>query len=239
MRYRPYCLVLLFVILQLQWRAIHSSPAELGEGEAKNDETVRVVVTFDDADAASDFARAVERMPTRSFSSEVAAKMKKNKEKLIQFHHTNAVAATMTQAELEEFRSRYSSTIVDIEKDSVSRLYSPRNDGIIPERIPYGIKAVQGDQPGIPEPSSSSSFVEDPHNCFKICILDDGLSLEHPDIAYSLGNDNIRGKVFGMEEGKFDWHNPSSDSFHGTHVTVGLGLLFLDPSPSAFLCVVR
>ena len=100
MRYRPYCLVLLFVILQLQLRAIHSSPAELGEGEAKNDEPVRVVVTFDDADAASDFARAVERMPTspmlRSFSSEVAAKMKKNKEKLIQFHHTNAVAATMT-----------------------------------------------------------------------------------------------------------------------------------------------
>jgi len=83
------------------------------------------------------------------------------------------------------------------------------------EWIPWGIKAIQGNSHKIPLPDRSKP-------CFRVCVVDSGLMPEHPDIPYSLKNNNLQGEEFGLPFGQY-WNNPSVTADHGTHVAGIIG----------------
>jgi hypothetical protein len=156
----------------------------------QDEEMVRVVVGFQDEKSYAEF--------------EARSKTSRSISALHQVRYKRTIAVAMnipvTQwADLEDDPS-----VAYVEEDAKAYLLS--------ETVPWGIVAVQGTDPAIPLP--------DPGNeCFKICVIDTGLLVNHADIPYSLGMSNIDGKEFNLGEGEL-WHNPSAASSHGTHVTV-------------------
>jgi len=85
-----------------------------------------------------------------------------------QFKRTNAVAMSITVEEWSELEQ--DPTVTYIEKDS---MVYPQSNG---EEIPWGIEAVQGTSFDIPLPDVEN-------DCFKVCVIDSGLMVSHPDIV--------------------------------------------------------
>jgi len=80
------------------------------------------------------------------------------------------------------------------------------------EEYPWGVNLVNGNSAdSIPSPKSGE-------NCFKICVVDTGVRVEHPDIPFSRGDGKIEGRDFRLPYGQ-TWYNPSPSANHGTHVT--------------------
>jgi serine protease len=79
------------------------------------------------------------------------------------------------------------------------------------EFMGWGLTMVQGSTlPGstIPPPQASS-------DCFKICIVDSGVLLRHPDLPWKPGMTTVWGRPFNVPYGQM-WDQPIYN--HGTHV---------------------
>lgn len=170
---------------------------QVSDGEDR-EETVRVVIGFPDEIQQSRFEAVAGSDRSLDFQN------------WVRYNRTNAIALTLPVSQLDALlleQTRSSSSFSYVEKDRISRLYG--------ETTPYGISAVQGDMPislGVSTTASND-------DCFKICVIDSGLMVAHPDIPFEKGSNNIMGEEFGLG-GDSPWFDPSSDSSHGTHVTV-------------------
>jgi subtilisin len=156
----------------------------------QDEETVRVVIGFQDEQSHTEFEA---RWNTDRSSSALQQ---------VRYKRTIAVAMNIPMTQWADIENDPS--VAYVEEDTKSYLFS--------ERVPYGIVAVQGTDPAIPLPDPSNE-------CFKICVIDTGLLVSHDDIPYTLGMSNIDGQEFNLPQGEF-WYNPSEASSHGTHVTV-------------------
>jgi hypothetical protein len=185
--------------------------------DIEEEEKVRVIIGFPDELQQAKFEAAAESDRSLNFQN------------WVRYSRTNAVALTLPVSQLDALllkQTRSSSGLSYIQKDTISKLYA--------ETIPYGISAVQGDLQGIPLASIASDDVDD---CFRVCVIDSGLLVDHPDIPFVQDGTNILGKVFGLGT-DLDWYNPSTN--HGTHVTVSCvlclsRLLHIDNYHSIFL----
>jgi hypothetical protein len=83
-----------------------------------------------------------------------------------QFERTNAVAMQIPVRELDSFQK--DPDVDSVEEDTMVHLFA--------EEVSWGIPAIQADTPSIPLPNSDN-------DCFKICIVDSGLLVRHPDIV--------------------------------------------------------
>jgi hypothetical protein len=83
-----------------------------------------------------------------------------------QFDRTNAVAMQIPVSELDSLQD--DPDVAYVEEDSMVHLFA--------EKIPWGIPAIQADTTIIPRPNTTN-------DCFKICIVDSGLLVRHPDIV--------------------------------------------------------
>jgi hypothetical protein len=167
-------------------------------GQDSKGEFVRVIIGFPDAFQQAKFEAAAESDQSLNFQN------------WVRYNRTNAVALTLPVSQLPSLlleRTRSSSGVSYIQEDTSSKLFV--------ETIPYGISAVQGDLQGIPLASTASDDVD----CFRVCVIDSGLMVEHPDIPFVQNGTNILGKEFGLGRNAV-WYNPSPDNDHGTHVTV-------------------
>jgi hypothetical protein len=189
-----------------------------GQDIEQEEETVRVIIGFPDELQQAKFEAAAESDRSLNFQN------------WVHYNRTNAVAVTLPVSQLDALlleQTLNGSALYDIELDTISRLYV--------ENIPYGISAVQGDLQGIPLASVASDDVD----CFRVCVIDSGLLVGHPDIPFMQDGTNILGQVFGLDE-DLDWYNPLPGNNHGTHVTVSyvlllVRLLHVDYSRSIFL----
>jgi subtilisin family serine protease len=75
------------------------------------------------------------------------------------------------------------------------------------ERVPWGIPVIQADRTEVPLPDLSEE-------CFKFCIVDTGMMVDHPDIPFEKGV-NVMGKEFSIPVGQ-TWDRPVN--YHGTHI---------------------
>lgn len=141
------------------------------------------------------------------------------RQRVYRYQRSHAIAMTIPASDLEEFQRNHTSDprVSSITKDTKMRLFS--NEASKTEILPYGIEAIQGTSPVIPKPFyTDSSSCADP-NSFKVCVVDSGLLVAHPDIPYSQTDDaSIRGSTFGLPD-TAQWYNPTPASAHGTHVT--------------------
>jgi hypothetical protein len=85
-----------------------------------------------------------------------------------QFERINAAAVQIPVSELDSLHN--DSDVAYVEEDTMMHLFA--------EEVSWGISAVQADT-WIPRPSSDN-------DCFKICIVDSGLLVRHPDIVSPL-----------------------------------------------------
>jgi hypothetical protein len=83
-----------------------------------------------------------------------------------QFERTNAVAMQIPISELDSLQD--DPDVAYVEEDSIVHLFA--------EKIPWGIPAIQAHTTIIPRPNTTN-------DCFKICIIDSGLLVRHPDIV--------------------------------------------------------
>jgi hypothetical protein len=83
-----------------------------------------------------------------------------------QFDRTNAVAMQIPISELNSLQD--DPDVAYVEEDSIMHLFA--------ETIPWGIPAIQAHTTLIPRPNTTD-------DCFKICIVDSGLLVRHPDIV--------------------------------------------------------
>ena len=93
------------------------------------------------------------------------------------------------------------------------------------EEIGWGISVVQGTPPfgsttKIPDvPPTSTTFSSNPEGCFKICMVDAGVLIDHPDIPKftnaGTAQSHIWGKSFNLPFQQ-TWDRPIYN--HGTHV---------------------
>jgi hypothetical protein len=82
------------------------------------------------------------------------------------FERTNAVAMQIPVSELDSLQN--DPDVAYIEEDSIVHLFA--------EKISWGIPAIQAGITIIPRPNMTN-------DCFKICIVDSGLLVRHPDIV--------------------------------------------------------
>lgn len=82
------------------------------------------------------------------------------------FERTNAVAMQIPVGELDTLKN--DPNVAYVEEDTVVHLFA--------EKVPWGIPAIQADTLLIPRPNTDDV-------CFKICIVDSGLLVRHPDIV--------------------------------------------------------
>jgi hypothetical protein len=93
------------------------------------------------------------------------------------FRRTNAVSMQIPASEVNSLRS--TTGISFVEYDAKAFMHE---DEIVTTRatqetnLPWGLAAIQANSKKIPLPLPSS-------DCFKICIVDSGLLVEHPDIV--------------------------------------------------------
>jgi subtilisin family serine protease len=124
-----------------------------------------------------------------------------------------------------------------LQRDARYKLYQ-RNS----EVIPYGIPMVQGTTSSIPPPAYPSGNCDDP-NSFKVCVIDSGLWVGHPDIPFNLTSDAIVGEEFAIDS---PWYRPTASSYHGTHVTGiilaqgnnGIGVVGVVPEPEGICLLI-
>jgi hypothetical protein len=83
-----------------------------------------------------------------------------------QFERTNAVAMQISVGDLDSLQN--DPDVAYVEDDSIVHLFA--------EKVPWGIPAIQADTTIIPRPNATN-------DCFKICIVDSGLLVRHPDIV--------------------------------------------------------
>jgi hypothetical protein len=82
------------------------------------------------------------------------------------FERMNAIAMQIPVSELDSLRN--DPDVAFVEEDTMVHLFA--------EEVPWGIPAIQADTPIIPRPYLDN-------DCFKICIVDSGLLVRHPDIV--------------------------------------------------------
>ena len=85
------------------------------------------------------------------------------------------------------------------------------------EIIPLGIQVVQGTSTNIPPSMVRNSTCSNPRS-FKVCVVDTGLYLNHEDIPYTHGSNNVQGITLGLSTNQ-RWYNVTPRNSHGTHVT--------------------
>jgi hypothetical protein len=83
-----------------------------------------------------------------------------------QFKRMNAVAVQIPISELDSLQN--DPDVAYVEEDTMVYLFA--------EEVSWGIPAIQADTPIIPRPNLDN-------DCFKICIVDSGLLVRHPDIV--------------------------------------------------------
>jgi hypothetical protein len=161
----------------------------------QDEEMVRVVVGFQDEQSYTKFEA---RWKTARWKTARSSSLSHQ----VRYKRTNAVAMHIPLTQW-----------ADLENDpSVAYVEEDTKAYILAETVPWGIVTVQGTDSAIPLP--------DPGNeCFKICVIDAGLMVNHADIPYEFGMSDIDGNEFNLPPGEF-WYNPSEGSSHGTHVTV-------------------
>jgi serine protease len=82
------------------------------------------------------------------------------------FERMNAVAMQIPVSELHSLHN--DTDVAYVEEDTIVHLFT--------EEVPWGIPAIQADTPIISRPNLDN-------DCFKICIVDSGLLVRHPDIV--------------------------------------------------------
>jgi hypothetical protein len=183
------------------------------------DDMRRVVIGFSSAEEQAAFkARMVEdRSSTASRG-------------IVSFDRANAVALTLSSAELEALQQQQQSNFAYVEPDMPMRTYQTTIPGR--EVIPYGAAAVLQAETAqdvydniipLPPPVTTSPDSDD---CFRVCVIDTGLLVDHIDIPFERTEEGFRlnGAEFGIPNGQF-WYNPNpSTSNHGTHVTVSTSI---------------
>lgn len=143
--------------------------------------------------------------------------------KVYKYNHGKAIAMSVPASQVDEVLA--DSRFEDAEVDQKMYMYQTTPPPPPPttedpegrEFLPYGIQAVQATSELIPAPEYPSGNCSDP-NSFKICIVDSGLLVSHPDIPYNQTSPSILGSEFGLDS-RFNWFDPSPGSSHGTHVT--------------------
>lgn len=148
-------------------------------------------------------------------------------ESLASFYQASTSATDLTLSRVKSF-SRAIAMAVSIPSDqydtlealatlhNCSDIHLDDKKYLMAETTPYGIELVQGNDERIPLPTSGNTLDDD---CFKVCLIDSGLAVGHPDIPFSVDSSNILGQVFDLEDGE-TWYSPSTASYHGTHVAV-------------------
>ena len=173
--------------------------------DGDGDEYVRLKLSFSSSQSRAQFQDSVIQSTSSTLSVNRGATWYDFKE-VYQFSRTNVTALSIPKSQYASFMSEASQQSIEVRVDPKMSLLQ-----LDEEVVPYGIGSVQGDLDGIPPPS--------PNNCFKVCLIDDGLLVSHSDIPYVFGEGNVQGKQFGLPDDK-EWWNPSPDSGHGTHVAV-------------------
>jgi serine protease len=202
-----------------------------------SEEMVKVIVGLTSAQQKTAFASRM-RSSLRSSSSSLGGISK-----VTPFQRANAVALTLSQTELDrlldEKENKNNDEFEYIEPDHEVRLFShnhhqqsqsqsQRRTLRVQESVPDGISTVLQAETlndvyaNIPLPA--------PDDCFRVCVIDTGLIVGHPDIPFHRSNSSsndgdgdivrLTGTQFGLPQGQF-WYNPepSIDLSHGTHVT--------------------
>jgi hypothetical protein len=95
---------------------------------------------------------------------------------LSQFQRTRAQVLIIPLDDLEIWRSR--PDVLSVEPDYLVYPQQFTVDALNPqgETIPYAISLIQADDPRIPLADTTT-------DCFRICIVDSGVSLPHPDLV--------------------------------------------------------
>jgi len=113
------------------------------------------------------------------------------------FERSNAVALTIPYSEVEYLENHHPQ--VDwIEEDVTSYAQQEASSG--GETTPWGIHAIQGDDGGVP---SANPVLGD--DCFSVCVVDSGVMLKHADLPFRLGEANVQGVSFGVDD---KWYDP-------------------------------
>ena len=173
--------------------------------KAQDEELVRLKLSFSSSQQQAQFQHSVIQSTGTSSTLNSGPTWYDFKE-VYQFSRTNVTALSIPKTQYADFMSQASEQSIEVRVDQKMRLFQFEG-----EVVPYGIGSIQGDLVGIPSPP--------PNNCFKVCVIDDGLLVSHADIPYVVGESNVKGQHFGLPDDK-EWWNPSPDSAHGTHVAV-------------------
>jgi len=150
---------------------------------------------------------------------------------IVGYKSRNKIPITVTAAcekknSLRSYYKRTAAVAVSVPADELDAidndedvLYVEEDLRVFPhsETVPWGIQAIQASQPysakTIPLPQSNNKDV----GCrIKVCVVDSGLFVDHPDIPYSLDSPTLQGKEFGLPPDQ-SWYEPRGS--HGTHVT--------------------
>ena len=194
-----------------------------GDGDNNNneEELIRLKIKFADVNERAQFQdtmihprfststkeEEVEVATLRTTSSTTASWY--DFQDVYQFSRTNMTALSIPKAQYASFMNIAAERNIQVSVDRKMRTFQ-----INDEVLPYGIEYTQGDRVNdeIPSPPAGGP-------CFKVCVIDDGLLVTHPDIPYQLGDATIEGQRFGLPSNK-QWWNPSPQAAHGTHVAV-------------------
>jgi Subtilase family len=104
----------------------------------------------------------------------------------------------------------------------------------------WGLSAIQADLDDIPTSSATEPCGAD---AIKVCIVDSGLFVSHPDIPYDEADGNVIGEEFGLPPGQY-WNNPVD--IHGTFVAGiigaaggnGIGVVGVNPTTDGICLLV-
>ena len=131
---------------------------------------------------------------------------------LYRYDHGKAIAMSVLASEVAEILS--DSRFESVETDQEMTLYQTSTSE---ELLPYGINLIQAFNDTIPPPAYPSGNCSEPES-FKVCVVDSGLLLSHPDIPYNLTSASVMGEEFEIQKG-LTWYEPNARSSHGTHVS--------------------
>lgn len=182
----------------------------------EEEERVRITVTFNSEEEEDSFWEEAQQKYEATPGDEGSRRRWLEEElparKVYRFKHGKAIAMSVPASQVDEVLS--DSRVKEAEKDAKMVMYQSE---VGQEFMPYGIITVQGDTDSIPPPAYSSGNCTDPES-FKICVVDSGLLVSHPDIPYNESSASIMGSEFGLDP-RLNWFDPSPGSSHGTHVT--------------------
>eukprot|EP00934_Nitzschia_sp_Nitz4_P007133 Nitzschia sp. Nitz4//scaffold6_size259037//115506//118046//NITZ4_001071-RA/size259037-augustus-gene-0.290-mRNA-1//1//CDS//3329556884//7123//frame0 len=170
------------------------APTEMSTDITQNQTLIRFVVGFEETEDVDWFYQAIGQANV-------------NLTRITRFSRTHAMAASIPFNEFETVESL--ATL-----HSCSYFHEDDKKYLMSESTPYGVELVQGTSTRIPMPDAVTSL----DDCFKVCLIDSGLAIDHPDIPFEYGGTNIKGKTFGLSS-DINWYEVVADSYHGTHVT--------------------